>query len=262
MIDPKLIQQAGSDWAGYGELTGPQLLGLAQTDKLRVVFANDYVLVAVQRPDGVWGVYNLKHTPIQVAQSSQELFTSTQIAQATGCSLANVEKSWPVLSRVMASYNLATPANIVGIVGTVAVETGAFLPVREAFYLYSQDPVEAERLFQLNPTPAYDWYNDTTRHAAYEGGPQYHGRGFVQTTHLSNYKRVQDKTGLPVVSNPDLLLQAEPAAHAICIYWQDRGLASVCEVKDWAEVRRRVYGGTDDAGTARIARVAQVLGVV
>lgn len=263
MIDPKQIAAAGGDWAGYGELTGPQLVTLMNMDKLRVVFCGDYVLVAVQNTTGQWGVYGLKHTPLIVPSSEPALlpYTSERIAEATRCPLNNVQKSWPVLWKIMATYQLTSPAVIAGICGTVAVETGAFLPVREAFYLYSQDPTEAERLYQLDPHPAYDWYNDTTRHAVYEGGPQYHGRGFVQTTHKSNYQRVQDRAGLPVVDQPDLLLQSEAASHALCIYWQDRNIVPSCEAKDWLEVRRRVYGGVDQTGADRIAEVARVLGI-
>lgn len=263
MIDPKQIAAAGGDWAGYGELTGPQLLNLIQQDKLRAVFAGDYILVVVQNTAGQWGTYALKHTPLVVSTIEPSLlpYTSERIAQATGCKLENVQRSWPTLWKVMAQYGLVSPPVIAGIVGTVAVETGAFLPVREAFYLYNQDPAIAEILYQQDKQVAWDWYNDVSRHAVYEGGPDYHGRGFVQTTHKSNYQRVQDRTGLPVISQPDLLLSAEVASHALCIYWQDRNISPSCEAKDWLEVRRRVFGGVDQPGATRIAEVARVLGV-
>lgn len=132
-------------------------------------------------------------------------------------------------------------------------------PVREAFYIYNMDPRKAEPLFQANPGPAYKWFNDTSKHAAYGGGALYHGRGFIQTTHLSNYQRVQDATGLPAVSDPDLLLEPEPAAEAAMIYWQSRGIDAPAEAQNWLEVRKRVFGGEDKPGAARIARIAQAL---
>lgn len=257
------IAAAGGDWGGYGEIDGPTLLQLLQQDKLRLLFANNSILVSLQRPDGVVGDYQLIHTAFATPKPpTVEPFTAEQIASATNCPVKNVQLCWPVLYGVMTKYSLGSPAVIAGMVGTIAVETGVFLPVREGFYIYSPDPTEAERLFKIDPTPAYNWYNDTTRHAAYEGGPEYHGRGFVQTTHKSNYAKVEVRSGLPVLSQPDLLLQPEPASHAICAYWLDNNLQVACEARDWPTVRRRVYGGDDAAGIQRIARAAQVLGVV
>lgn len=256
------LAAAGGDWGQYGEIDGPTLLQLLQQDKIHVFFANNAIIISLQRPDNVVGDYQLVHTPFATPKPVVELpYTNEQIASATNCPLKNVQLCWPTMYGVMGKYGLTSPANIAGIVGTTAVETGVFLPVREAFYLYSTDPTEAERLFKLDPAPAYKWYNDTTRHAPYEGGPEYHGRGFVQTTHLTNYRKVEARSGLPVVAQPDLLLQPEAASHAICIYWVDNNLAQACEARDWVTVRRRVYGANDDEGAARIAKAAQVLGV-
>lgn len=149
---------------------------------------------------------------------------------------------------VMQQYQLADPLTIVGVVGTIAKESASsFRPVAEAYWL-SDAAREA-------------WYKNTAAHAPYSGGWQYYGRGYIQTTHDYNYKRVQDRTGLSVLANPDLLLQPEPAAHALCVFWQDHGLQAVSQQRDWAAVRRAVYGGYDADGIARIQHVEQVLGV-
>jgi hypothetical protein len=71
MIDPELINQSGGDWGQYGELTGSALLQLIQQDKLRVVFANDSLLVWVQRGDGTSGTYRLVHTDLASEQQGQ-----------------------------------------------------------------------------------------------------------------------------------------------------------------------------------------------
>lgn len=160
-----------------------------------------------------------------------------------------MQENWPIVYTTMQKYGIGSDLSLIGAIGTIAKETAStFKPVREAYYLAS----DAAR---------WAWYNDTTKHAAYDGGANYHGRGYIQTTHLYNYQKVQDKTGLPCVDNPDLLLQPEPAAHALCIYWIDRGIAAMCEQRGWTGVRRAVYGGTDPDGVARIQRVETVLGV-
>lgn len=157
-------------------------------------------------------------------------------------------------------WGFASRNNLVGLLGTFATESASSMwPVREAFYIYSPDPKAAEPLFQANPAPAYKWYNDTSQHAAYGGGPDWHGRGFIQTTHKSGYEAVKAATGLDVVADPDLLLQPGPAAQAAMVYWTNRGIATPAEAKNWAEVRKRVYGGSDPAGAARIARIDAAL---
>lgn len=259
-IDEGTLLRAGGDWAGYGELSGPAFLQLLQQDKIRVQFAGDSLLVWVQRPDGLAGVYKLVHT--QDSPPPPVLpFTNETVALAANAPLKNVQNNWPLIYKTMnlPQYNLGTPLNCVGVVGTIAKETGAFLPVREAYYIYDQDPAIAEQMYQKDKTPAYAWYNDTVAHAPYEGGPEYHGRGYVQLTHKGNYQKVQDKTGLPVVAEPDLLLKPEPAAHALCIYWQDRGIAAMCERRDWNAVRTAVYGGNDPDGVARLQRAERIM---
>lgn len=148
----------------------------------------------------------------------------------------------------MAEYGVNSPLDCVGIIGTIAKETAStFMPVPEAYYL---DDAARER-----------WYKDTSKHAAYSGGWWFYGRGFIQTTHDYNYAKVRDRTGVDVVASPDLLLEPELAAHALCIYWTERDISSMCQRRDWAAVRKSVYGGNDPDGVARIKYVEQILGV-
>lgn len=259
-IPLEIIQRSGGDWGGYGELSWQQLMELGQQGRIRLLFAGDSILVWVLRQDGLSGVYKLLHTQDQPPQP-QLPFSNETVAIAANSPLKNVQVSWPLVYKTMVQYGIQSPLNCAGVIGTIAKETGNFLPVREAFYLYDLDPVVAEQLFKLNPAPAYRWYRDTTAHAEYEGGPDYHGRGFIQTTHKGNYQKVKDRSGLDVVTTPDLLLQPEPAAHALCIYWQDRAISPMCERRDWPAVRAAVYGQEEPDGIAKLQRAAQVLGV-
>ena len=43
-------------------------------------------------------------------------------------------------------------------------------------------------------------------------GQSWLGRGFVQLTHKTNYQNAEAKTGIPCATQPDLMLQAAPAA--------------------------------------------------
>jgi predicted chitinase len=51
----------------------------------------------------------------------------------------------------------------------------------------------------------------------YGGGANWYGRGYIQLTHKSNYKKWSDWTGKDLVSNPDLLIQdLELSASVAC----------------------------------------------
>lgn len=61
MLNASNIQNAGGDWAGFGEITGDNLLNMIKDGKISVMFANKAILVGVELPDGQAGTYNLPH---------------------------------------------------------------------------------------------------------------------------------------------------------------------------------------------------------
>lgn len=82
-----------------------------------------------------------------------------------------------------------------------------------------------------------------------DDGWRYRGRGLLQVTGLTNYARVQEDTGLPVVANPDMLAQPGPALQASVAWWRrnmpDNLLGNV------EAVSKRVNGGTAGLGERR-----------
>lgn len=133
----------------------------------------------------------------------------------------------------MVAYKIGSKLSCIGMIGTVAHETASqFAPIHEFFSAH--------------------WNR-------YDGGPVFHGRGFIQLTHRYNYQKVGNELGLDLVNFPDQALDPVIAAKAACIYWRDRDIASMCERQDWAAVRRAVYGGNDPVGQARIQRVYDLL---
>lgn len=178
-------------------------------------------------------------------------WTNIQIATAAQVSVAVVDQNWPYLGSELIRWGFNSKMQCIGAIGTVAHEAG-FAPVREAWY--------------LNDRAAMDrWYADTTKHAPYSGGINYHGRGLIQTTHDYNYKAVQEALAargvvVDLLANPDLLLDIKYAAPAFCKYWSDHPLCQTAsEAGDWTSVRRAVFGGNDPVGTARIKYAADRL---
>lgn len=156
----------------------------------------------------------------------------------------NVMDNWPHICRAAALWGMDEPLILIGFLGTMMKETGTLYPVREAWWVWNVDPQAAIR-----------YYLNTALHAAYQGGWEYHGRGYVQLTHVGNYQMVQNalaEKGIVVdlVGNPDLMLQPEWAAHGLCLYFRDHAggiMPNLCRQRNWTEVRHYVWGQYGDA---------------
>ena len=89
----------------------------------------------------------------------------------------------------------------------------------------------------------------------YQGLPHiYYGRGYVQLTWLTNYKRMGQLLGVDLVNNPDLALDAKIAAD-IMIVGMVRGLFTGKSLSSYIKAgtrsefinARRIINGTDKA---------------
>lgn len=75
-------------------------------------------------------------------------------------------------------------------------------------------------------------------------GWAYRGSGILQTTGRDNFEEVEKDTGLPVVSQPDLLRTFPGALKAATIYWKNRNINARADRNDTAGVCKAVNGGT------------------
>lgn len=101
------------------------------------------------------------------------------------------ESLLPELIRVAYALYLTMPEQVGYMMATVEHETaGQFYPVPEAFNVSER---ARERYLSSKP------YG--------KGNPAYYGRGLVQLTWESNYRKYQTITGAPLLSDPDLLLE-------------------------------------------------------
>jgi len=55
---------------------------------------------------------------------------------------------------------------------------------------------------------------------AADEGYKYRGRGFNQITFKANYENIRNKTGIDVVTNPDLLERPDVAAKGLAVYFE------------------------------------------
>lgn len=165
-------------------------------------------------------------------------FTAEQIASATGCPLEAVRANWPRLHEQLTHAGIADRPVQLAMIGNVAHETASrFAPIRE---FKNAD----------GSIPAH-WHG-------YGGGAEYHGRGFIQLTHKSNYEKYARKVAelwgtelVPEIDfgrDPELALDPDlSAANAAC-YFRDHGgdgkqlIPQAARRGDWAEVRRLIWG--------------------
>lgn len=174
------------------------------------------------------------------APTDMGLFTPEQIAAVLGAPVANVAIQWPLVVAALQEFGIADEAVQIAALATVGVETGTFLPIREAWWLdrdYGYEWAEAWRAQNFRYFP-------------------YYGRGLIQLTWESGYRKYGDLLGVDLVSNPDRALESGISAQVLAAYFANHGDAPLipraARSGRWVEVRRLVQGGT--AGLADFLR--------
>lgn len=202
--------------------------------KPRYKVFRDKALTAVGSPWPLNEPVNPK--PVEPMYNPWQFFSAGQIAVACGTLQdyrQNIVFSWPKLVEQMVHAGINNRATQIGMAATIQIETGGrWLPIHEFR--------EAD-----GSIPAYWW--------GYDGGPDYHGRGYIQNTHRYNYRALgpaiaelwgtdPHQPDFDFVRFPDNLLNADMSAAAAAIYFRDRDISSMCRVKNWPAVRRAVQG--------------------
>ena len=82
-------------------------------------------------------------------------------------------------------------------------------------------------------------------------GWKYRGRGLIQLTGKDNYKARAQETGLPLITDPDMAAEAEPAVRLACLYWKAKGINAMADADDIERVRKAVNGGLIGIADAR-----------
>ncbi|WP_374981736.1 glycoside hydrolase family 19 protein [Pseudomonas solani] len=74
-------------------------------------------------------------------------------------------------------------------------------------------------------------------------GWRFRGRGLLQITGRGMYQRCGEALGLPLLEQPDLLLQPEQALLSAAWFWQSNGLNALADAGDFEAITRRINGG-------------------
>lgn len=100
----------------------------------------------------------------------------------------------------------------------------------------------------------------SARRLGYEGGPQYCGKGFVQLTHLRNYRMVGERIGMgdKLAENPELASDPEVAAKILAAFFKDNNVANLASRGQFVAARAPV---NPDVNGRRVANMALKYGI-
>lgn len=188
--------------------------------------------------------------PEPVKPNPWRWWDANAIAATIQCPVSAVNEHWPRLVEQLGHCGLYEMRVAAALLGTVAIETAhRFQPIHE---FRNAD----------GSIPAVWW--------TYDGGPEFHGRGYIQLTHRSNYARygplIADLWGTPMVPEldlvavPDRALDPDISAAVSALYFRDHAGGAIpvaARAGDWTEVRRLVQGGS--AGLVDFTRYASTL---
>lgn len=78
-----------------------------------------------------------------------------------------------------------------------------------------------------------------------EDGWFYRGRGPIMCTGYDNHREFEEESGIPVTSNPDLLLNPSVGMAFATFYWRKRRISRHADVLNLRESRKAINGGTN-----------------
>ena len=160
-----------------------------------------------------------------------------------------------LLNELLPKYKINTPRRMTGFLSNILTETGGFKTLEENLN-YSAErltdvwpsrfkTLKAAEPYARNPVALANNVYDRYGNKGHEGwGWKYRGRGFMMITFVDNYKKVQDVTGLPLVKDPDMLLDVRHALTAACIFWTNSGCNELTDANRITDCRKVINGGT------------------
>ena len=139
----------------------------------------------------------------------------------------------PPLNATLAEFRIDTPSRAAAFLAQIAHESGELRYVRE---IASGEAYDTGRLAtRLGNTPEKDG-----------DGQRYKGRGLIQITGASNYRKCGEALGLDLITHPDLLEQPLNACRSAGWFWARHKLNDIADLDTVEALRiitRKINGG-------------------
>lgn len=74
-------------------------------------------------------------------------------------------------------------------------------------------------------------------------GVKFKGRGLIQITGRANYEKAQRALGIPLLQEPERLIQPYFAVKSACWWWQEHGLNELADKGEFEKITKRINGG-------------------
>lgn len=166
---------------------------------------------------------------------------------------ANRDAYLPFLNAIMPIYGIDSPPRLAAFLAQIAHESGQL-----KFWEEIWGPTAAQKRYE----PPSDLAKRLGNIKAGDG-KRYKGRGPIQLTGRSNYRKYGGLLGYDLENNPDLAASVQVGLQIAGLYWQNNGLNELADVQDFLTITQRINGGTNGlADREKFYAVAKrVLGV-
>jgi predicted chitinase len=140
------------------------------------------------------------------------------------------------------AYSYSAIMKIFGVGKHSAKVTAAEAKKIAALPVAQRGPVLFDRVYGPgNPKKAAEFDNVNPG-----DGWRYRGGGMLQATGKNNYRRLAERTGMPLVENPELLHQPDSAFRSAWLVWgQDDRANKAADADDEVACRKVINGGTN-----------------
>jgi predicted chitinase len=150
--------------------------------------------------------------------------------------LSEVKRSFylPFLQKAMDEFEINTPLRRAAFLAQIAHESGELRFLEELW-----GPTENQRRYDTPGELAKRLGNTEPG-----DGKRYKGRGVIQITGRSSYKKYSELLGLDLINNPDLAATPAVVFRTGALYWKVSGLNELADAEDFISITKRINGGT------------------
>src|SRR5262249_42733694 len=139
----------------------------------------------------------------------------------------------PFINKVMEIYEIDTPLRAAAFLAQIAHESAELRFMEEIW-----GPTAQQKRYEP-PSALATRLGNTEK----GDGFRYRGRGPIQITGRSNYKKYGDLLGVDLVGNPDLAATPQFAFSTAALFWKMNGLNELADVQDFITITKRINGG-------------------
>jgi putative chitinase len=152
-----------------------------------------------------------------------------------GCT-SEVSTAYTEFMPLVSSFGLNTKNRIAMFLAQVGHESGSFRYAEEC----GSGVIYNKREDLGNTMPEA---REAAKKHNMEVGSFYKGRGYIQITGYTNYKRFGALMGLDLVNKPTLLKEPKYAMRSAMEFWKSNNLNALADINDFEKITRRINGG-------------------